>query len=122
MISLRLAGALMALAALPSVSLGDELVLGRWCDTWYPGSSHELIIRVVDGKTVAFWHFTGGSTLEQELIEKSDMVFLVSDSPSGDGYRVISTSGNLHIFDDDGIIREAVRLENSPQQGDCIVD
>ena len=81
-----------------------------------------MTIRVADSKTVAVWNFTGGSSLEQELLEQSDMVFLVNDSPSGDGYRVVSASDNLHIFDDDGIIREAVRLENNPQQGDCIVD
>ena len=50
------------------------------------------------------------------------MVFLVVDSPSGDGYRIVPNSGNLQIFDDDGIIREAARLENIPQPGDCVVD
>ena len=70
MIKFRLTAAILAVFVLPGESLGDEVVLGRWCDTWFPGSSHELTIRVVDGNATADWHFTGGSSLEKELIEQ----------------------------------------------------
>jgi hypothetical protein len=70
------------------------------------------------GTTKARMDFNDGSSATQTLVD-SGSVFAVADSPAGDKYRVVSSTGDLQLIDNDGLIRVARRLENRPSSGEC---
>lgn len=101
-----------------------DTVLGRWCDRMVPSIDKlnaELKIVVTDsGETQLHSKFGDGSSGVSKLREKGAGIFEQVGSSSGDKYRVVPTTGELQLLDNDGYIRSAKRLENSPQKGDCL--
>ena len=72
-----------------------------------------------DGKVILRTKFRDGSATTQELRERPGGMYEVIGSKYGDRYRIIPSSGNLQLIDDDGLIRRASRLENTPQSNEC---
>jgi hypothetical protein len=99
-------------------------VLGRWCDEMIPGKRkfrREITIRDSgDGELVLNSVYFDGSKGSDRLREKGMNVFIVVGSAHGDGYRLSASTGALQIFDNDGLIRVARRLENTKKPGDCL--
>ncbi|MGO7306905.1 hypothetical protein ACCS91_23740 [Rhizobium ruizarguesonis] len=112
------AAALIATPAMPS-----EITLGRWCDRMLPNlPRYNRTIEIVISEAhtpIARNSFADGSTNEQILEELGGDLYAVSESPSGDRYRVVASSGDLQLLDGDGIIRTAGRLENTLRDGEC---
>lgn len=112
----------MAGAAVASAQTTD-LVIGRWCDQPVPnfrGADNTITIVIRGTDALALRLFRDGSSQEQALVEHSGGVFAVVDNPRGDRFRIVPNNGELQLIDNDGLIRIARRLENQPQQGDCI--
>lgn len=105
--------------ALVSTTHGEGLVIGRWCDRAIAYTSIITIAAGDDGSMSARLEFSDGSAGDRVLDEQSGGVFAVRDSGSGDRYRLVTSTGNLQLIDNDGIIREATRLENAPAEGEC---
>ncbi len=114
--------AIVSVVALPASAA--DITLGRWCDkvnAFIPQADRVLTILIKDnGAVVAHSLFRDGSSGERALIEQRGDIFRVEDSPNGDSYRIVASTGDLQIFDRDGLIRSATRLENIVQQGDCL--
>lgn len=112
---------LAALGAAPAMSA--EITIGRWCDRMLPNMPQQnRTIEIVISEShsaVARNSFADGSMNEQMLEELGGDLYAVSDSPSGDRYRVVASSGDLQLLDVDGIIRTARRLEITPRDGEC---
>ncbi len=110
--------ALIAAPAMPA-----EITIGRWCDRMLPNMpQYNRTIEIVifeRHSPIARNSFADGSTYEQMLEELGGDLYAVSDSPSRDKYRVVASSGDLQLLDEDGIIRSARRLENTPLDGEC---
>ncbi|ANL28656.1 hypothetical protein AMC90_CH02857 [Rhizobium phaseoli] len=109
---------LIAAPAMPA-----EITIGRWCDRMLPSiPEYNRMIEIVISEAntpIARNSFADGSTNEQMLEELGGDLYAVSDSPSGDRYRVVASSGDLQLLDEDGVIRTARRLENTPRDGEC---
>lgn len=124
---MRLVAFFVAFAAALAMSAPAhaDTVVGRWCDLAVP--SHPLatdrimtIINRDNGTVDLVSTFRGGERLTQRLIERRGATFAIVDSPSHDRLRIVPASGNLQLLDDDGFIREARRLENTPRRGECL--
>jgi hypothetical protein len=102
-------------------AMASEITIGRWCDRPLPSMlslDRVLSIQVKeDGTAVAHSRFGDGSEFDQPLAEVSGDVYQVENSRSGDLYRVVPSTGDLQIIDDDGLIGVARRLENEPRAG-----
>ena len=110
------------LITLPSKA--SELTVGRWCDkplasTPKLNNIMEIVVDA-DGKVILRTKFADGSSLTQVLDEVGNDVYAVVDSPTGDKYRIVPSIGSLQLLDDDGVIRSATRLDNTPQPRECI--
>lgn len=106
-------------------SASAETTLGRWCDRSVP-SMPELnrevwIVVEENGSLVELSYFADGGPVRRQLQEVSGDVFHVVDSWAGDGMRIVRTTGDLQLFDNDGFISVARRLENTPRESDCLV-
>ncbi len=113
----------LALGFSHSVYAGDEIIVGRWCDKMIPNmpQMNSVLTLVVpsSGAPIMKAEFGDGSTTEDTLVEKPGNVFEKAGSSFGDKYRIVTSTGNLQLLDNDGIIRTAERLENSPRAGEC---
>lgn len=100
-----------------------ETTIGRWCDRMIPSSPEYnrtmAIVVVNDGEVVLRSKFGDGSSDVRELREAAGYIYEVVGSRAGDKYSVVSSTGNLQLLDDDGLIRVATRLENFPTPGEC---
>ena len=72
-----------------------------------------------DGKVVLQSKFGDGSSNTSQLRETAGGIYETVGSGSGDKYRIIPSNGNLQLLDNDGLIRVATRLENTPKSGEC---
>lgn len=100
-----------------------ETVIGRWCDKQIPTMpqyNNVMTIYVSGlGRVMMRSNYNDGSSSVHELREMGGGVYAHIDSRSGDKYRIVGSSGELQLLDNDGIIRTASRLENTPQRGEC---
>ncbi len=77
------------------------------------------IVITDDGAIELRTRYGDGSSAVSELNEQSGGIYAAIGSSSGDKYRIVSADGNLQLLDNDGLIRVATRLENTPQPGEC---
>ena len=101
----------------------SETVIGRWCDRMLPGSPRWNGVMSIaigsDGSPYLRIKYADGSELKRQLLEAAGSVYFAKDSEAGDHFRIVQSTGNLQLLDGDGLIREAARLENTPQSGKC---
>lgn len=45
---------------------------------------------------------------------------MVEDSEHGDRYRILPTTGELEVYDNEGLISTARPLSSDPGTGDCL--
>ena len=114
--------ATMGLVLATGASAG-ETVIGRWCDRTVPAlPKYNRIVTVViadDGAVVARSQFNDGSSHTRTLHEAAGGLYEVVGSAHGDKLRIVAATGELQLLDDDGLIRIATRLENTPQSNEC---
>ena len=85
-----------------------------------PKYNRTMAIIVSDtGKVALKSMFNDGSSSTNELREAPGGVYVKVGSSSGDRYRVVPHTGELQLLDNDGLIRLASRLANSPQRNEC---
>ena len=112
----------IALALTPSISSASEIVIGRWCDVLVPNSSFTrtmTLVIVPDGSLVFRHSFSDGSSGEYEMVELGNETYAEVEAEFGQKYRIVQSSGDLQLLDEDGLIRIARRLENAPRTGEC---
>lgn len=119
-------GVILALAAamlwpVPAAAQ-PEIVIGRWCDRPIPNMriADSVITIVVRGKAATIkreFADRKSKPSTERATERGGDVYM---SPAGDGYRIVSSSGDLQLFDGNGITRTARRLENTPSPDDCL--
>lgn len=100
-----------------------ETVVGRWCDKMVPNApdfngTMSLVI-TDDGTPEMRTKFNDGSNRTVPLSEEGNEVYKEIGSRFGDGFRIVPSTGNLQLLDNDGLIRTAKRLENTPRKGEC---
>lgn len=102
----------------------EDVVIGRWCDVMVPHNQKFkqviMIIKKASSKLIAKTEFYDGSKRTLELSETPGGFLLIDGSSQGDKFRIVDVNGELRILDDDGFIRSATRLENTPEPGDCL--
>ena len=112
----------IALALVLSAAHADT-VIGRWCDKQIPTMpKYSGILAIVindDGSVEMRRRYGDGSSGVTKLSELGNGIYAADGSSSGDKYRVVPADGNLQLLDNDGLIRVAVRLENTPSPGEC---
>lgn len=100
-----------------------ETNIGRWCDKMLPTMpQYNGIMEIVitdDGAIELRTHYGDGSNAVTKLNEQNGGIYAAIESSSGDKYRIGTADGNLQLLDNDGLIRVAIRLENTPQSGEC---
>ena len=100
-----------------------ETTIGRWCDKQIPTMpQYNGIMEIVitdDGAIELRTRYGDGSNAVSVLNEQPGGIYAAVGSGSGDKYRVVPSDGNLQLLDNDGLIRIATRLENTPQSGEC---
>ena len=100
-----------------------ETTIGRWCDTMLPAvPQYNGIMEIVitdDGSIELRTRYGDGSSTATIVNEQPDGIYAAVGSSSGDKYRIVPADGNLQLLDNDGLIRVASRLENTPQPGEC---
>ena len=115
--------ALVVVAATLGTTGHAETTIGRWCDRMVPTMpTYNRIITIrlnATGAAEAHSLFGDGSEMTQGLHEVSGNVFAVLDSPSNDRSRIVPSSGELQLIDNDGLIRVARRLGNTRTPGEC---
>lgn len=120
--SLALAGVLLFTPLLPAEEPG-ETTIGRWCDRMVPNApEYNRIMEIVitkTGEAVLRYSSKEGSTYIDALREADGGFYEKVESRTGDKYRINPSSGDLQLVDNDGFIRRATRLENTPQQREC---
>ena len=104
--------------------VADESIIGRWCDRMIPNMpkyNRTMAIVVADeGRVLLRSEFGDGSSSVNELREARGGVYEKIGSATGDKYRIVSNTGDLQLLDQDGLIRIAARLENTPQGNECL--
>ncbi len=100
-----------------------ETTVGRWCDRMIPNMpKHNYILAIViddEGKVVLKRQFRNGSSSTRELREVAGNIYEMPGVRYGDKFRIVPSTGYLQLLDNDGLIRIASRLENTPQRGEC---
>ena len=100
-----------------------DTTVGRWCDRTVPSMPQfnrvMTILLTQDGRVELKSEFNDGSSSVRELQELSGNMYALTDSQSGERYRVIPADGSLQLLDEDGLVRTATRLENTPQAREC---
>ena len=100
-----------------------ETTIGRWCDRMIPNvPKYNYIMAIVitnDGKVMLKSKFNDGSSSINELREAAGNIYEEIGSSYGDKYRIVPSTGNLQLLDEDNLIRVATRLENTPQSNEC---
>ena len=102
---------------------GSEITIGRWCDRMIPNvPKYDSILAIVitsNGEVVLKENYGDGSSGTYELRESGGNIYEKVGSNFGDMYRIVPSTGNLQLLDEEGLIRVARRLENTPQSGEC---
>ena len=115
--------AALLMLAFATDAAGGETTIGRWCDRMLPNlPKYDSILSIVitsDGKVVLKAKYGDGSSGTYELREATGNIYENIGSSFGDKYRIVPNTGNLQLLDDDGLIRVATRLENTPQSNEC---
>ena len=115
--------ATLLLAATFSADAAAETMVGRWCDRSIPnlpvGDRIMTIVVRDNGNVDVVSTFRNSAPLVQRLREQRGSVYSIVGSSSGDRMR-ITAPGNLQLLDNDGLIREANRLENTPRPRECL--
>ena len=110
--------------ALTTDAVASETTIGRWCDRMIPSNPQYnrtmAIVVTNDGRVVLQSTFNDGSTSVNELREAPSGIYEKIGSGSGDKYRVVPSSGDLQLLDNDGLVRVARRLENTPRRNECV--
>lgn len=109
-------------AALTTSSSASELTIGRWCDVLVRSMDLTQIIEfslMSDGSIVSRSFFSDGSSREAHLEELGNETYAEIDASFGEKFRIVPSSGDLQLIDDDGLISTARRLENTPRDGEC---
>lgn len=106
------------------VLAADEIILGRWCDEMIPNMPElNTILTIVyktEGKVTLNAEYGDGSSGVYDLRETNRRgEFEKIGSSHGDKYRIVSSTGALQLLDNEGLIRTAKRLENTPKGGEC---
>ena len=100
-----------------------ETTIGRWCDRMIPNvPKYNYTMAIVitnDGKVMLKSKFNDDSSSINELREAVGNIYEEIGSSYGDKYRIVPSTGNLQLLDEDGLIRVATRLENTPQSNEC---
>ena len=100
-----------------------ETTIGRWCDRMIPNvPKYNYIMAIVitnDGKVMLKSKFNDGSSSTNKLREAAGNIYEEIGSSYGDKYRIVPSTGNLQLLDEDNLIRVATRLENTPQSNEC---
>ena len=100
-----------------------ETTIGRWCDKMLPTMpQYNGIMEIVvtdDGAIELRTRYGDGSSAISKLVEGRGGIYEDAESTHGDKFRIVPADGNLQLLDNDGLIRVATRLENTPQPGDC---
>jgi len=100
-----------------------ETTIGRWCDKMLPTMpQYNGIMEIVitdSGAIELRTRYGDGSNAVSVLNEQPGGIYAAVGSGSGDKYRVVPSDGNLQLMDNDGLIRVATRLENTPKPGEC---
>ena len=98
-------------------------VVGRWCDEMTPAmpsmNSVLAIVLTRDGIYLMQAEFGDGSSAQYRLEQRSGSIFEKTGSSFGDKYRITKSTGNLQLLDNDGPIRTAKRLDNTPISAEC---
>lgn len=101
----------------------SETTIGRWCDHMLPNMpKFNYVMAIVvgdDGKVILRSKFGDGSSGTSQLREAGGGIYEMVKSGSGDKYRIIPSTGDLQLLDNDGLVRVATRLENTPKSGEC---
>lgn len=101
-------------------SAASEITIGRWCDTLFPGMVGILELNIGDGGAIFLSRaFSDGSGSTNQMEELGNDVYAEPDSAWGEKYRIVPSTGELQLIDDDGLIRTARRLENQSYDGEC---
>lgn len=118
-------GHLLAITLLLAIAgtANAETVVGRWCDKQLPSlPQYNGILSIVvkdDGAVELRRRYGDGSSGITMLTELGNSTYAAVSSNSGDKYRIVSADGNLKLLDEEGLIRVATRLSNTPKPGDC---
>ncbi len=114
-----LCSALFSPAATPADA---DVSVGRWCDRMLPGLADSYrIVEIVhrEGGAIEMRYvFMDGTNDFTGLQLVADDLYALMGSPFGD-HLFINSLGNLEMFDEDGLIRVAERLGDSPRSGEC---
>ena len=99
-----------------------ETTIGRWCDRMVPNMpkfNHTMtIVAMNDGKVVLRSNFGDGSSTTSQLREVGGDIYEQVGGSAGDKFRIVPSTGDLQLLDNDGLIRTAKRLENTPRSGE----
>jgi len=118
--------------AIPVVTVGmllaplaaGETVIGRWCDRMLPHlPQYNGVLEIVipdSGSAVMRERYGDGSSRVLELREKPGSVYEAVGAKFGDRYRIVPATGDLQLIDNEGLIRSASRLGNTPQPRECL--
>ncbi|MCH7807047.1 MAG: hypothetical protein IH995_07895 [Proteobacteria bacterium] len=114
---------LIVASNLITVEVHSSTIIGRWCDEMIPSMpQYNGVLSIVisnDGIPLLLSSYNDGSSRENKLREIPGGIYEQIGSATGDKYRIAPSSGNLQLIDNDGLIRTAKRLENSPQLREC---
>lgn len=105
----------LAVSLVGSVALAQETTIGEWDDTLGTFWSQNIKIVEAEGKLYRVTTFPKERPSRAELTEVKPLSgerrrFRVNQSPDGEAY-AIGANGNLRLFDSDGFIREAKRIQ-----------
>ena len=79
-----------------------------------------MAIVITDGgKVVLMSSFGDGSSNTNELREASGGIYEKIGSSHEDKYQIVSSTGNLQLLDNAGLVRVATRLGNTPRSNEC---
>ena len=119
MFLLIIASSITLLTPKPSHS---ETIIGRWCDRMVPGMRRfyriMTIVKTDSGQIVLKSRFGDGSSSTNRLQRVGSGSYAKADSGFGDRYRT-SANGDLNLYDNEGFIRTATRLDDTPKSGEC---
>ena len=104
-------------------AVAGETMIGRWCDRMIPNMPEKNYVMTIvitnEGKVELRSNFRDGSSGKWELREEAGGIYKKVGSRWGDTYRIVPSTGNLQLLDNDGLIRIATRLGNTPKSKEC---
>ena len=82
---------------------------------------YNSVLRIVvagDGYAEIRIRYADGSRTVMKLKKEGGNIYAAIGSSTGDKYR-IEPDGSLHLLDNDGLVRVATRLADTPERGEC---